>query len=45
MNRRTEIKTTEILDLNQMDSGFLAEVKRRSGVDISLCQQHRHSSC
>ena len=37
MNRRTEIKTTEILDLSQMDSGFLAEVKRRSGVDISLC--------
>ena len=37
MNYRTEIEATEILDLTQMDSGFVAEVIRRSGVEINLC--------
>ena len=39
MNHKTEIETTEILDLNQRDSGFVAEVQRRSGVEINLCWQ------
>ena len=37
MKHITEIETTQILDLNQMDSGFVAEVKRRCGVEIKQC--------
>ena len=37
MKHITEIENTQILDLNQMDFGFVAEVKRRSGVEINQC--------
>ncbi|UCE52584.1 MAG: 4Fe-4S dicluster domain-containing protein [Desulfobacterales bacterium] len=37
MKHITEIETTQILDLNQMDLCFVAEVKRRSGVEINQC--------
>ena len=34
---KTESIANEIIDLSRRDTGFTAEVKRRSGVNVDLC--------
>jgi len=37
MNHKTDAMPAEVVNLNQTDSGFVAEVIRRAGVDINKC--------
>ena len=37
MNHKTDAMHADVINLNQTDSGFVAEVIRRAGVDINQC--------
>lgn len=37
MKTKTDARPADVVDLNQTDSGFVAEVIRRAGVDINKC--------
>ena len=37
MENTTKSSTTDLIDISHRDTGFLAAVKRRSGVNIDLC--------